>query len=39
VAIRLFDTCEFLGINLDREIERKHKINLKRPYRHGGKRC
>ena len=39
VAIRLFDMAEFLKIDLEKEIERKHEINKARPYRHGGKRC
>lgn len=38
-AIRLLDMCEFLDINLEEEIERKHNINKQRPYRHGGKIC
>lgn len=39
VAIRLLDMCEALNIDLEAEIEIKHKANLKRPYRHGGKLC
>lgn len=39
LAIRLFDACEHWEIDLEPEIARKHQINLKRPYRHGGKRC
>jgi len=39
IAIRLLDMCEALEIDLEFEIERKHEINLSRPYRHGGKRC
>lgn len=39
VAIRLMDMCEALGIDLEEEIFRKHLKNIKRPYRHGGKRC
>lgn len=38
VAIRLFDTCEYLGIDLEKEISKKHKYNITRPYRHGNKR-
>jgi len=29
------DLCEYLGIDLGRAIEEKHKINLNRPYKHG----
>jgi len=39
VAIRLLDMCEALGIDLEDEMCRKHLKNIKRPYRHGGKRC
>lgn len=39
VAIRLMDLCEAYEIDLESEIYNKHKINKKRPYRHGGKRC
>ena len=39
VAIRLLDMCEFLKIDLESEIDAKHKKNLQRPYRHGNKRC
>jgi NTP pyrophosphatase (non-canonical NTP hydrolase) len=39
IAIRLFDMCEYLDINLEAEIETKYVINLSRPYRHGNKRC
>lgn len=39
VAIRLLDTCEALSISLQEQMERKHKINLTRPYRHGDKVC
>lgn len=35
VAIRLFDTCEVLGIDLEIEIEKKHNINIDRPHKHG----
>ena len=28
-----------LDVDLEAEVDRKHKINLDRPYRHGGKRC
>jgi NTP pyrophosphatase (non-canonical NTP hydrolase) len=39
IAIRLMDMCEFLDIDLEYQISRKHEINKGRPYRHGGKRC
>ena len=39
IAIRLLDTAGGLGINLEREIEKKHHKNVGRPYRHGGKLC
>jgi len=39
VVIRVMDMCEAYGINLESEIEKKHKINKGRPYRHGNKRC
>lgn len=39
VAIRLFDLVESLGFDLEEEIQKKHEINLMRPYRHGNKRC
>lgn len=39
VAIRLFDMCEYLGIDLEYYINKKHEINKLRPYRHGNKRC
>ena len=39
VAIRLMDAAEGYGIDLGAEIIKKHRINVGRPYRHGGKRC
>lgn len=39
VAIRLFDMCEGLKINLEEEITIKHGKNLLRSVRHGNKRC
>jgi NTP pyrophosphatase (non-canonical NTP hydrolase) len=39
LAIRLVDMCEALGINLEAEMQKKHEINLTRPYRHGNKEC
>lgn len=35
VAIRLFDLCGGLGVNLEQEIDEKMKINVKRPFKHG----
>lgn len=37
VAIRLFDLCYHLGIDLEQQINRKMEINKKRSYRHGKK--
>ena len=34
-VIRLFDLCGSLEIDLEHEIIKKMKVNLKRPYRHG----
>ena len=39
VAIRLFDMSEYLEIDLEGEILKKHRVNKMRPYRHGGKRA
>ena len=39
VAIRLFDMCEYLDIDLNQGVEKKHGKNINRPYRHGNKRC
>jgi len=37
VAIRLFDLCGMLGIDLEAAIIEKMEYNKKRPHRHGGK--
>lgn len=37
VAIRLFDLCGGLGIDLEKHIEMKMKYNSMRPYKHGKK--
>ena len=37
VAIRLFDMCGYLGIDLDLVVEKKGDYNLTRGQRHGGK--
>lgn len=39
LAIRLFDTVEKLGIDIEKAIALKHEFNKTRTYRHGGKRC
>lgn len=36
-VIRIMDMCEFHGIDLEAAILEKHKFNLSRPYKHGGK--
>lgn len=37
--IRLVDCCEYWGMDLEIEVEKKHKFNINRPYRHGNKKC
>lgn len=37
VVLRILDTCECHGIDLQAVMERKHAFNLERPFRHGGK--
>lgn len=39
IVIRLWDMCGYYGIDIAQEVLKKHFKNLKRPYRHGGKRC
>jgi len=39
IVIRVFDAAEGLGISIEDEIIKKHKININRSYRHGNKRC
>lgn len=39
IVIRVFDIAAAEGIDLENAINKKHKINQKRPYRHGGKKC
>lgn len=38
VVIRIFDMCEYYGINLEEVIKLKYEYNKARPYKHGGKR-
>ena len=37
--IRLLDTLATMGVNIDDILEKKHKFNKTRTYRHGGKRA
>lgn len=37
VVIRIMDMCAFYGIDLESAILEKHKFNVSRPYKHGGK--
>ena len=39
IIIRVFDMSVYFGIDIIAEVAKKHKTNLKRPYRHGGKVC
>lgn len=38
-VIRLLDTCEQLGIDLEKAMEIKTAFNETRPHRHGGKKA
>lgn len=38
VIIRVMDICGHYGIDLAKAIIQKHSYNLKRPYKHGGKK-
>ena len=38
VVIRVMDFCYARKIDLGRAIQRKHFINMNRPYKHGGKK-
>lgn len=38
-VIRIRDTAESLGIDLEEAISIKHEFNKTRPYKHGGKRA
>lgn len=37
IFIRLVNTCEVMGVDLEAEVIRKNKINCKRPKLHGRK--
>lgn len=37
VLIRLLDTCDIYGLDLEAEYERKIAFNRTRPYQHGGR--
>lgn len=37
VVIRILDMCEYYGIDIESAILEKHKFNVSRPYKHGGK--
>lgn len=39
IVIRVWDISVALGFDIADAVNRKHQINLKRPYRHGGKKC
>jgi NTP pyrophosphatase (non-canonical NTP hydrolase) len=39
LVIRIWDMTEGLGIDIAKAVNEKHKRNLLRPYRHGGKKC
>jgi NTP pyrophosphatase (non-canonical NTP hydrolase) len=38
VLIRIFDMCEYFGIDVDAALKIKHEFNKTRPHRHGGKK-
>jgi NTP pyrophosphatase (non-canonical NTP hydrolase) len=38
-VIRCFDMAEYLGLDLEDIMQRKHAYNVRRPYRHGNKRA
>lgn len=37
IVIRVFDTSEALGIDIEAAVAAKHEYNMSRPIRHGGK--
>jgi len=38
-VIRIWDMCDYLGIDIEREVNKKHEYNKTRSYKHGGKKC
>lgn len=38
IVIRVFDICEYYGIDLEKAILEKHDYNVTRPFLHGGKK-
>lgn len=38
-VIRIWDMCEYLGIDIAKAVNTKHWKNVERSYRHGNKRC
>jgi NTP pyrophosphatase (non-canonical NTP hydrolase) len=38
-VIRIWDMCDYLGIDIAKEVNKKHEYNKTRPYRHGEKKC
>ncbi len=39
LVIRIWDMCEASGIDIATAVEKKHKYNMTRSYRHGNKVC
>ncbi len=39
IIIRVADMAQYFSIDLDHHVVRKYGINMRRPYRHGGKRA
>ena len=37
IVIRVFDTAEALGIDIEAAVSAKHEYNMSRPMKHGGK--
>lgn len=37
VVIRIFDICDYYGIEIEKVLLEKHEFNKTRPYKHGGK--
>ena len=38
-VIRIWDMCDYLNIDIAKEVNEKHKYNHSREYRHGNKKC